>query len=47
MLERSAEVKGKLGEKLRESADQALLSRRLATVDRSVPLVWHYEDLAL
>jgi DNA polymerase I len=46
LLERSGEVKGKTGEKLREFADQALLSRRLATVDRRVPLSWEFADLA-
>lgn len=33
LLERSAEVKGKIGEKLREYREQALLSRKLATID--------------
>ena len=46
LLERSGEVKGKMGEKLREFASQALLSRRLATVDCRVPIVWEYADLA-
>jgi DNA polymerase I len=46
LLRRSGEVKGKLGEKLREFADQAILSRRLATVDREVPLAWNYDELA-
>ncbi len=38
VLDRSGEVKGKLGEKLREFRDQALLSRQLATVERAVPI---------
>ena len=38
LLERSGEVKGKNGEKLREFREQALLSRRLATIDCNVPL---------
>ena len=46
LLERGGEVKGKMGEKLREFASQALLSRRLATVDCRVPIVWEYADLA-
>jgi len=38
LLERSGEVKGKIGEKLREFSNQALLSRRLATIELNVPL---------
>ena len=38
LLERAAEVKGKVGEKLREFREQALLSRRLATIELNVPL---------
>ncbi len=33
LLERAGEVKGKVGEKLREFREQALLSRKLATID--------------
>ncbi|HEY6007769.1 MAG TPA: DNA polymerase I [Geobacteraceae bacterium] len=47
LLERAAEVKGKTGERLREFADQARLSRRLATVDYQVPLAWNFDDLAV
>jgi DNA polymerase I len=47
LLARAAEVKGKTGERLREFADQARLSRRLATVEREVPLTWQFADLAL
>ncbi|MCM2356879.1 MAG: DNA polymerase I [Geobacteraceae bacterium] len=47
LLERAGEVKGKMGEKLREFAGQARLSRQLATVERSVPLEWSYDELAL
>ena len=47
LLARSGEVKGKMGEKLREFAPQALLSRQLATVDRKVPIAWSYDDLAV
>ena len=46
LLVRAGEVKGKMGERLREFAEQALLSRRLATVDYRVPLAWSYDDLA-
>jgi len=38
LLERAGEVKGKLGEKLREFREQALLSRKLATIELDVPL---------
>lgn len=38
LLERADEVKGKNGEKLLEFKEQALLSRRLATIDRTIPL---------
>ncbi|HEX8959990.1 MAG TPA: DNA polymerase I [Geobacteraceae bacterium] len=47
LLARAGEVKGKTGERLREFADQARLSRQLATVERNVPIEWSYEDLAL
>ncbi|HXE96621.1 MAG TPA: DNA polymerase I [Dongiaceae bacterium] len=45
LLERTAEVKGKNGEKLREFREQALLSRRLATIDCNVPLEVDLETL--
>ena len=38
LLERTHEVKGRNGEKLREFRDQALLSRQLATIVLDVPL---------
>lgn len=38
LLARADEVKGKNGEKLREFREQALLSRRLATIELNVPL---------
>ncbi|HTP63872.1 MAG TPA: DNA polymerase I [Geobacteraceae bacterium] len=47
LLERAAEVKGKNGERLREFADQARLSRRLATIDCDVPLSYSFADFAL
>jgi len=47
LLERAAEVKGKTGEKLREFAEQARLSRRLATIDCAVPVEYRYEDFAV
>jgi DNA polymerase-1 len=47
LLERAAEVKGKTGERIREFADQARLSRKLATIDRHTPVEYRYEDLAV
>ena len=47
LLARGDEVKGKKGEKLREFAEQARLSRRLATIDCSVPLAYTFDDFAL
>ena len=46
LLERAAEVKGKNGEKLREFREQALLSRRLATIEYNLPLELSLEELA-
>jgi len=46
LLERAHEVKGKTGERIREFADQARLSRKLATIDRHTPVDYRYEDLA-
>jgi DNA polymerase-1 len=46
LLERAGEVKGKNGEKLREFRDQALLSRKLATIERNVPMEFNLEQLA-
>ncbi len=45
LLERAEEVKGKTGERLREFAEQARLSRRLATIDVQVPLDYSFDDL--
>jgi DNA polymerase-1 len=46
LLARASEVKGKTGERIREFADQALLSRRLATVNFETPIEYRFEDLA-
>ena len=46
LLARAGEVKGKTGERLQEFAEQARLSRRLATIDCHVPLAWSYDDFA-
>ncbi len=45
LLARAVEVKGKNGEKLREFREQALLSRRLATIEINVPLDIDLETL--
>ncbi|MHB8056875.1 MAG: DNA polymerase I [Desulfuromonadaceae bacterium] len=47
LLERANEVKGKNGEKLREFREQALLSRRLATIECNVPLEVALETLTV
>lgn len=46
LLDRASEVKGKNGEKLCEFREQALLSRRLATIEYNVPMEIALEDLA-
>jgi DNA polymerase-1 len=47
LLERAGEVKGKTGERVREFAEQARLSRRLATIDCRAPVTYKYDDLAV
>jgi DNA polymerase-1 len=47
VLERAGEIKGKNGEKLREFAEQARLSRQLATIDCRVPIDYSFADFAL
>jgi len=44
LLERAGEVKGKTGERLQEFAEQARLSRRLATIDDHVPINYSFAD---
>ena len=46
LLARADEVKGKIGEKLREFSEQALLSRRLATIELNVPMEVDLKTLA-
>ncbi|ACM19768.1 DNA polymerase I [Geotalea daltonii FRC-32] len=46
LLENASVVKGKVGERLREFADQARLSRRLATIECNVPVPYSYGDFA-
>nr|WP_284694488.1 DNA polymerase I [Geomonas sp. Red32] len=47
LLARAGEVKGKTGERLKEFADQARLSRTLATIDCNVPIEYSFEDFAI
>ncbi len=44
LLARSREVKGKTGDNLRAFADQARLSRQLATIDCRVPIRYDFAD---
>jgi len=41
------EIKGKLGEKVREFSSQAILSKQLATIDINVPVPFDAEDLTI
>ncbi|GHB81086.1 DNA polymerase I [Persicitalea jodogahamensis] len=45
ILARAGEIKGKLGERIRENADQAIMSRELATIDVNVPIPFSAKDL--
>jgi DNA polymerase-1 len=47
ILAHAAEIKGKMGENLREFADQARMSRDLATLASDVPVDLSYTDLAV
>jgi DNA polymerase-1 len=47
LLSRAQEVKGKNCEKLMEFADQARLSRRLATIDCRVPIEYRFDDFSV
>jgi DNA polymerase-1 len=47
LLAHAGEIKGKLGEKIREHGEQALLSKRLATIDIQVPVPFDAEDLTI
>ena len=47
VLDHAHEIKGKQGERLVEFADQARLSKRLATIDREVPLEVNFESLRI
>jgi len=45
VLARTAELKGKLQERIREHGSQALLSKELATIDRDVPVTLEPQQL--
>jgi len=45
ILAHANEIKGKMGERLRENMEQALLSKRLATINRHVPIDLNWQDL--
>jgi len=47
LLENASSVKGKMGEKLAANKDQALLSKKLATIDLEVPIEWNEAELAI
>ncbi|MBR6955308.1 MAG: DNA polymerase I [Clostridia bacterium] len=47
VLAHAGEVKGKLGEKLRDGADQARMCKDLATIRRDAPVDWHLADCSL
>jgi DNA polymerase-1 len=47
VLARASEVKGKNGDRLVEFADQARLSRTLATIDCAVPIDYSIDDFAV
>ncbi|MCL2761385.1 MAG: DNA polymerase I [Desulfuromonadales bacterium] len=46
LLERTSEIKGKTGERLTEFAEQARLSRVLATINCDVPLEYELKDFS-
>ena len=47
ILAQAGEIKGKLGERIRENADQAIMSKQLATIDVNVPIPFSALDLIL
>ena len=44
VYEHADEIKGKLGEKLRDNKESAYFSRRMATIYREVPIPYTFED---
>jgi DNA polymerase-1 len=47
LLAHAGDIKGKLGERIREHGDKAILSKQLATIDISVPVPFDAEDLTV
>lgn len=47
VLENADEIKGALGEKIRNGKEMALLSKKLATIITDVPIAFHEEDFRL
>ena len=47
VLDHAGEVKGKLGEKLAQWADQARMCKDLATIRRNAPIQWKLSDCAM
>jgi DNA polymerase-1 len=47
LITHADEIKGKLGEKIRENFDKAILSKQLATIDTKVPVHFDPEDLTI
>lgn len=47
LITHAGEIKGKLGEKIRENFDKAVLSKQLATIDCKVPVPFDAEDLTV
>lgn len=44
VIANAANIKGKLGEKVRDGAESAILSKKLATIITNVPIAFHEED---
>lgn len=47
ILENAANIKGALGEKIRNGKDSAIMSKKLATIITNVPVDFHEEDFRL
>ena len=47
LIEHADEVKGKMGEKLRDNIEQARMSKWLATINTQAPVEFEWEDLEL
>ena len=47
VLENADSIKGSLGEKIRKGRENAIMSKRLATINTNVPVEFHEEDYRL